>query len=83
MILVTGRKKVGTIGGRLIYAVTETRMVRLSMSARNSTDEQKYKALLKSFDLTSNFYFRCGRCRGAARRALAHQLANDAATPTT
>ncbi|URD72437.1 SAC domain containing protein [Musa troglodytarum] len=62
MLLVTGRKKIGAICGHAIYAVTRSQMISLSDSAQSSSlpflgAEYRYKRLLRTVDLTKDFFF--------------------------
>ncbi|KAL1350251.1 hypothetical protein HN51_014370 [Arachis hypogaea] len=62
MLLITKRKKIGTICGHNIYAITKSQMITvphiimLSKMAY-SNDENRYKKLLCSVDLTRDFFF--------------------------
>ncbi|KAF7813987.1 phosphoinositide phosphatase SAC2-like isoform X2 [Senna tora] len=62
MLLITKRRKIGTICGHTIYAITKSEMisvphptVRSKMAYSN--DENRYKKLLCSVDLTKDFFF--------------------------
>ncbi|RWW15944.1 hypothetical protein GW17_00020190 [Ensete ventricosum] len=62
MLLVTRRRKIGTICGHTIYTVSKSEMVPLPTSAVQSSfayskDENRYKRLLRNVDLTKDFFF--------------------------
>ncbi|XP_064954056.1 phosphoinositide phosphatase SAC2-like isoform X2 [Musa acuminata AAA Group] len=62
MLLITRRRKIGTICGHTIYTVSKSEMVPLPNSAVQSNfayskDENRYKRLLCNVDLTKDFFF--------------------------
>ncbi|KAK7294505.1 hypothetical protein RJT34_17394 [Clitoria ternatea] len=62
MLLITKRRKIGTICGHTIYAITKSEMIPIPhASVRSkmaySKDENRYKKLLCSVDLTKDFFF--------------------------
>ncbi|THU53285.1 hypothetical protein C4D60_Mb10t12810 [Musa balbisiana] len=62
MLLITRRRKIGTILGHTIYAVSKSEMIALPNSAVQSNlvyskDENRYKRLLCTVDLTKDFFF--------------------------
>ncbi|KAL5062580.1 hypothetical protein RYX36_024317 [Vicia faba] len=62
MLLITKRKKIGTICGHAVYAITKSEMVLIPHpSVRSklaySKDENRYKKLLCSMDLTKDFFY--------------------------
>lgn len=62
MLLVTQRRKVGVICGHAIYSITKSEILPLSDSTKassvdNSKNENRYKKLLSSVDLTKDFFF--------------------------
>ncbi|URE48890.1 SAC domain containing protein [Musa troglodytarum] len=62
MLLITRRRKIGTILGHTIYAVSKSEMIALPNSAVQSSlvyskDENRYKRLLCTVDLTKDFFF--------------------------
>ncbi|XP_042507618.1 phosphoinositide phosphatase SAC2-like isoform X1 [Macadamia integrifolia] len=62
MLLITKRRQIGKIGGHMVYAVTKSEMIPLpSPTVRskmaNSKDENRYKKLLCTVDLTKDFFF--------------------------
>ncbi|TKY64217.1 Phosphoinositide phosphatase SAC2 [Spatholobus suberectus] len=62
MLLITKRRKIGTICGHTIYAITKSEMVpiphaTLQPKMAYSKDENRYKKLLCSVDLTKDFFF--------------------------
>ncbi|ESW07378.1 hypothetical protein PHAVU_010G125000 [Phaseolus vulgaris] len=62
MLLITKRRKIGTICGHNIYAVTKSEMVPIPHSTVRSKmayskDENRYKKLLCSVDLAKDFFF--------------------------
>ncbi|CAK8567459.1 unnamed protein product [Lathyrus sativus] len=62
MLLITNRKKIGTICGHAVYAITKSEMVPIPHpSVRSklaySKDENRYKKLLCSMDLTKDFFY--------------------------
>ncbi|KAJ8479227.1 hypothetical protein OPV22_022954 [Ensete ventricosum] len=62
MLLITRRRKIGTILGHTVYAVSKSAMIALPNSAVQSNlvyskDENRYKRLLCTVDLTKDFFF--------------------------
>ncbi|KAI3737769.1 hypothetical protein L2E82_27781 [Cichorium intybus] len=62
MLLITKRKKIGVICGHAVYAITKSEILAIPHStiASNvdySKNENRYKKLLCSVDLTKDFYF--------------------------
>ncbi|XP_061361914.1 phosphoinositide phosphatase SAC2-like isoform X2 [Gastrolobium bilobum] len=62
MMLITKRRKIGTICGHTIYAITKSEMVPIPHATVQSkmacsNDEKRYKKLLCSVDLTKDFFF--------------------------
>ncbi|KAL9235518.1 hypothetical protein vseg_010269 [Gypsophila vaccaria] len=62
MILITERRKVGMLCGHVIYAVAKSKMIRIPHSTvrsnlENSKNENRYKKLLSTVDITKDFYF--------------------------
>ncbi|KAI5405798.1 suppressor of actin mutation [Lathyrus oleraceus] len=62
MLLITNREKIGTICGHTVYAITKSEMVPIPHpSVRSklaySKDENRYKKLLCSVDLTKDFFY--------------------------
>ncbi|XP_052181701.1 phosphoinositide phosphatase SAC2 isoform X2 [Diospyros lotus] len=62
MLLITKRRKIGTIRGHAVYAIAKSRMIPVPNSTvwsnlNNSKDENRYKKLLCSVDLTKDFFF--------------------------
>ncbi|XP_054783191.1 phosphoinositide phosphatase SAC2-like isoform X2 [Prosopis cineraria] len=62
MLIITKRRKIGTICGHTIYAITNSQMIPVPhASVRSkmaySNDENRYKKLLCSVDLTKDFFF--------------------------
>ncbi|KAJ3673671.1 hypothetical protein LUZ60_005663 [Juncus effusus] len=62
MLLITKRRKVGTLCGEMIYAVAKSEIITLpSPIVRSnlaySKDENRYKRLLCTVDLTKDFFF--------------------------
>ncbi|KDP33975.1 hypothetical protein JCGZ_07546 [Jatropha curcas] len=62
MLLITERRQIGTICGHNVYAVSKSEMIPLPNSAvhskiANSRDENRYKKLLCTVDLTKDFFF--------------------------
>ncbi|XP_045792286.1 phosphoinositide phosphatase SAC2-like [Trifolium pratense] len=62
MLLITKRRKIGTICGHTIYAITKSEMIPIphpSVRTRlaYSKDENRYKKLLCSMDLTKDFFY--------------------------
>ncbi|XP_017218650.1 phosphoinositide phosphatase SAC2 isoform X3 [Daucus carota subsp. sativus] len=62
MLLITRRRKIGVICGHAIYAVTKSKMITIPNSAVQSNmayskNENRYKKLLCTVDLTKDFFF--------------------------
>ncbi|MCL7021908.1 hypothetical protein MKW94_018581 [Papaver nudicaule] len=62
MLLITKRKQIGAICGHSVYAVTKSEMIPLPNSTVRSSmpfsnNENRYKKLLSTMDLTKDFYF--------------------------
>lgn len=63
MLLVTKRSQVAMLGGHNIYQIDDTELVPLTTadSSRNKpekqSEEERYKAILNSLDLSRSFYF--------------------------
>ncbi|XAR49853.1 hypothetical protein NMG60_11004011 [Bertholletia excelsa] len=62
MLLITKRRKIGTICGHAVYAVSKSEMIPIPNSTvrsnmDHSKNEKRYKKLLCSVDLTKDFFF--------------------------
>ncbi|KAB2613126.1 phosphoinositide phosphatase SAC2-like [Pyrus ussuriensis x Pyrus communis] len=63
MIIITKRRKIGTICGHTIYAISKSEMIPVpnpavrSKLANSKNDENRYKKLLCTLDLTKDFFF--------------------------
>ncbi|KAL8137058.1 hypothetical protein V2J09_003059 [Rumex salicifolius] len=62
MLLITKRRKMGEICGHPIYTMTNYRLIRIPhksvrANVNNHTDENRYQKLLRTVDLTKDFYF--------------------------
>ncbi|KAJ4824555.1 actin cytoskeleton and mitosis protein [Turnera subulata] len=62
MLLITKRRRIGAICGHNVYAVSKSEMIPLPNSAvqasiANSKNENRYKKLLCTVDLTKDFFF--------------------------
>ncbi|KAF2300907.1 hypothetical protein GH714_018172 [Hevea brasiliensis] len=62
MLLITKRRKIGAICGHAIYAITKSEMIPIPNSSvrsnmTNSKNENRYKKLLCTMDLTRDFFF--------------------------
>nr|XP_010917403.1 phosphoinositide phosphatase SAC3 isoform X1 [Elaeis guineensis] len=62
MLLITKRRQIGAICGHTVYAVTKSEMIALPNSTMqpdmaNSKNENRYKKLLCTVDLTKDFFF--------------------------
>ncbi|KAL2932991.1 Phosphoinositide phosphatase SAC2 [Bienertia sinuspersici] len=62
MLLITERRKVGIICGHAIYAVSKSKMIAIPHSpmrsnSNNSKNENRYKKLLCTVDITKDFFF--------------------------
>lgn len=62
MLLITKRRQIGAICGHAVYAISKTEMIPLPNSSVrsniiNSKNENRYKKLLCTVDLTKDFFF--------------------------
>ncbi|XP_074294801.1 phosphoinositide phosphatase SAC2-like [Silene latifolia] len=62
MILITERRKVGMLCGHAIYGVAKSKMIQIPHPSvrsnfENSKNENRYKKLLGTVDVTKDFYF--------------------------
>ncbi|KAG4141530.1 hypothetical protein ERO13_D06G079300v2 [Gossypium hirsutum] len=62
MLLITKRRQIGSIRGHNVYAVSKTEMIpvpnaTVNTSIADSKDENRYKKLLCTVDLTKDFFF--------------------------
>ncbi|XP_050232118.1 phosphoinositide phosphatase SAC2-like isoform X2 [Mercurialis annua] len=62
MLIITERKKIGAICGHAIYAITKSEMIPIPNSSvrsnmTNSKNENRYKKLLCTVDLSRDFFF--------------------------
>ncbi|KAL5728507.1 suppressor of actin mutation [Ranunculus cassubicifolius] len=62
MLLITKRRQIGVICGHTVYAITKSEMIPLPNSTvrsnmANSKNENRYKKLLCTVDLTKDFFF--------------------------
>ncbi|CAH9118596.1 unnamed protein product [Cuscuta europaea] len=62
MLLITKRRKIGTICGHAVYAITKSEMIPIPTSTvlsnmAFSKNENRYKKLLRTVDLTKDFFF--------------------------
>ncbi|XP_023514175.1 phosphoinositide phosphatase SAC2-like isoform X1 [Cucurbita pepo subsp. pepo] len=62
MLLITKRRKIGTICGHPIYAISKSEMIPIPNSTARSNlaiskDENRYKKLLRTVDLRKDFFF--------------------------
>ncbi|XP_031373626.1 phosphoinositide phosphatase SAC3 isoform X3 [Punica granatum] len=62
MLLITKRREIGAICGHTVYAISKSEMIPLPNSTvrsaiANSRDENRYKKLLCTVDLTKDFFF--------------------------
>uniref|UniRef100_A0A5B6YTC1 Putative phosphoinositide phosphatase SAC3-like isoform X2 n=1 Tax=Davidia involucrata TaxID=16924 RepID=A0A5B6YTC1_DAVIN len=62
MLLITKRRKIGTICGHAVYAITKSEMIPIPNSTVRSNmayskNENRYKKLLCTVDLTKDFFF--------------------------
>ncbi|XP_043817914.1 phosphoinositide phosphatase SAC2 isoform X2 [Manihot esculenta] len=62
MLLITKRRKIGAICGHTIYAISKSEMIPIPNSSMrsnmtNSKNENRYKKLLCTMDLTRDFFF--------------------------
>ncbi|XP_016439599.1 phosphoinositide phosphatase SAC2-like isoform X1 [Nicotiana tabacum] len=61
MVLITKRRKVGMICGHAVYAITKSEMFPIPnstvLSNMDSKNENRYKKLLRTVDLTKDFFF--------------------------
>uniref|UniRef100_A0A6N2KE04 SAC domain-containing protein n=1 Tax=Salix viminalis TaxID=40686 RepID=A0A6N2KE04_SALVM len=62
MLLITKRRKIGAICGHIVYAITKSEMIPIPNSTvrssmTSSKNENRYKKLLCTVDLTRDFFF--------------------------
>ncbi|XP_057535659.1 phosphoinositide phosphatase SAC2-like [Amaranthus tricolor] len=62
VLLITERRKVGMICGHAIYVVSKSKMIpiphaRMRSNSNNSKNEKRYKKLLRTVDITKDFFF--------------------------
>ncbi|KAM1836172.1 hypothetical protein ACFX14_018130 [Malus domestica] len=62
MLLITKRRQIGAICGHTVYAISKSEMIPLpnssvQSSTTNSKNENRYKKLLSTVDLTKDFFF--------------------------
>ncbi|GMI77842.1 suppressor of actin 2 [Hibiscus trionum] len=62
MLLITKRRKIGSICGHTIYAITKSEMITIPNSSAQSNmadskNEKRYKKLLRTVDLTKDCFF--------------------------
>ncbi|XP_051148170.1 phosphoinositide phosphatase SAC2-like isoform X2 [Andrographis paniculata] len=62
MLLITKRKKIGTICGHAVYCIDKSEMIQIPNSTllshmANSKIENRYKKLVRAVDLTKDFFF--------------------------
>ncbi|CAA6658701.1 unnamed protein product [Spirodela intermedia] len=62
MLLITKRRQIGTICGHTIYTASKSELIALANSTfqldlTNSKNEKRYKKLLRTVDLTKDFFF--------------------------
>ncbi|KAJ0983764.1 hypothetical protein J5N97_002120 [Dioscorea zingiberensis] len=62
MLLITKRRQIGTICGHMVYAVTKSETIALpnhsvQSNLNNARNENRYKKLLNTVDLTKDFFF--------------------------
>lgn len=62
MLLITKRRKIGAICGHMVYAISKSEMIPLpnpsvQSNIANSKNENRYKKLLCTVDLTKDFFF--------------------------
>ena len=57
MMLITRRRRVGLIGGHVIYAVDKTVLLPVHHRPQMSKDDLRYRSIIEGFDLTSSVYF--------------------------
>ncbi|XP_010261710.1 PREDICTED: phosphoinositide phosphatase SAC2-like isoform X1 [Nelumbo nucifera] len=62
MLLITKRRQIGSICGHTVYSIAKSKMIPLSNSSMqpnmaNSKNENRYKKLLCTVDLTKDFFF--------------------------
>ncbi|OVA13010.1 Synaptojanin [Macleaya cordata] len=62
MLLITKRRQIGSIGGHIIYAISKSEMIPIPNSTVRSNmayskNENRYKKLLCTVDLTKDFFF--------------------------
>ncbi|KAG0492472.1 hypothetical protein HPP92_005870 [Vanilla planifolia] len=57
MLLITKRRKIGTICGHTVYGIAESKMIAITNCSMLSKNENRYKKLLCMVDLTKDFFF--------------------------
>ncbi|BAT80007.1 Phosphoinositide phosphatase [Vigna angularis] len=58
MVVITKRRQIGAICGHTVYAVSKSEMIPLqNPSVQSNIDENRYKKLLLTVDLSKDFYF--------------------------
>ncbi|PIN09546.1 putative phosphoinositide phosphatase [Handroanthus impetiginosus] len=62
MLLITKRRKIGTICGHAVYSIAKSEMIPIPNSTAHpnmaySKNENRYKKLLRAVDLTKDFFF--------------------------
>ncbi|XP_014501016.1 phosphoinositide phosphatase SAC3 isoform X2 [Vigna radiata var. radiata] len=58
MVVITKRRKIGAICGHTVYAVSKSETIPLqNPSVQSNIDENRYRKLLLTVDLTKDFYF--------------------------
>ncbi|XP_026441021.1 phosphoinositide phosphatase SAC2-like [Papaver somniferum] len=58
MLIITKRKQIGVIDGHVIYAISKSEMIPIPYhSVQTDKNENRYKKLLCSIDLTKDFFF--------------------------
>ncbi|KAL6560017.1 hypothetical protein OROGR_005134 [Orobanche gracilis] len=62
MLLITKRRKIGTICGHAVYSIAKSEMIPIPNSTLHSNmayakNENRYKKLLRTVDLTKDFFF--------------------------
>ena len=57
MMLITRRRRVGLIGGHVIYAVDKTVLLPVHHRPQMSKDDLRYRSIIEGFDLTASVYF--------------------------
>lgn len=58
-MLITGKKRVASIGKHSMYQITQTKMIPLfrSTSKENKDEEAKYLNIFNKIEITNGFYF--------------------------